>query len=61
MKFVSTLFLFAGGIAFVVSLILAIAHTVIIAGPNGWLDLSLVCAIFSIAIKYVLVPDEKTE
>ena len=54
MQMLPKLLLIAAVIAFVVAIILLFTKTVLIAGPNGWLDLSLVLMIFSIAFKYVL-------
>jgi len=53
MKMLPKLLLLTGAIAFLVAVILAFADTNFIAGPNGWLDLSLVLVIFSIAVKFV--------
>jgi hypothetical protein len=61
MKVLSQLFLLAGVIALIISIILAASGAMLVAGPNGWLDLSLVCAIFSIAIAVVFKPAAKKE
>jgi len=59
MKTLSQLFLLAAAIALVIGVILALAGTSWIATPNGWLDLSLVCAVMSIAVIAVFKPGEK--
>ena len=59
MKILPKLLLLAGVIAFVVAVILAFADTCFIATPNGWLDLSLLLVVFSIAVKFVLVSEKK--
>ena len=59
MKVLSQLFLLAAAIALVIGAILALVGTSWIATPNGWLDLSLVCAVLSIAIIAVFKPGEK--
>ncbi len=61
MRMLAKLFLLSSAVALVGGVMLAFFDTNLIAGPNGWLDLSLVCAVFSIAIKFVLTPEEKTE
>jgi len=53
MGMVSKLLLIAGAVALVIAVILALVDTQIIAAPNGWMDLSVVLAVFSIAVKYV--------
>ena len=53
MKMLPKISLVAGIIVFVVAIVLSISNQNIIAGPNGWLDLSLTLAVFSIAFKYV--------
>ena len=42
----------------VVAIVLSIVDTNIVAGPNGWLDLSLVLAVLSIAFKYLHTDDK---
>ncbi len=60
MKNLPKISLLAGAIAFVIGLILSITQTSFaFATANGWLDLSLVLAVFSIAIKMILLPEEK--
>ena len=54
MQMLPKLLLIAAVIVFVVAIILSFIQTVFIAGPGGWLDLSLLLIIFSIAFKYVL-------
>ncbi len=54
MQMLPKLLLIAAVIVFVVAIILSLTQTVFIAGPRGWLDLSLLLIIFSIAFKYVL-------
>ena len=54
MKQLPKLALLASVIVFVVAISLSLVQEKIIASPNGWLDLSLVLAVFSIAIKFVL-------
>lgn len=61
MRMLAKLFLLSSAVALVGGVILAFFDANLIAGPNGWLDLSLVCAVFSIAIRIVLAPEEKTE
>ncbi len=53
MKMVPQLLMYAAAIAFIGALILALTGTAIIATCNGWLDLALVLAVFSIAVKYI--------
>ena len=53
------LVLLAGVIAFIVADILAVGKLRLIATANGWLDLALVLAVFSIAIRVVFEPEEK--
>ena len=53
MGMVSKLLLLAGAVSLVIALILALADIQIIATPNGWMDLSVVLAVFSIAVKFV--------
>ena len=53
MKMLPKLALLLSVIAFVVAIILSLVGANFIAGPNGWLDLALVLAIFSIAVKYI--------
>ena len=59
MKILPKLFLLAAVIAFIVEDILAVGHFTIIATAGGWLDLALVLAVFSIAIRVVFEPEEK--
>ena len=59
MKVLSQLFLLAAAITLVVAVILALLGQTVIATANGWLDLSLVCAVISIAIVAVFRPGEK--
>jgi uncharacterized membrane protein len=59
MKMASKLLLAAGAIAFVIAVILALVKASFIAGPSGWLELSLTLAVFSIAVQYICVPGEK--
>ncbi len=40
-------------IVFVVAIFLSFVKANFITGPNGWLDLALVLAIYSIAVKYI--------
>ena len=54
MQMLPKLLLIAAAFVFVVAIILSLTQTVFIAEPGGWLDLSLVLMIFSIAFKYVL-------
>ncbi len=54
MKQVPKLLLLASVVVFVIALILSITQKNIIAGPNGWLELSLFLAVFSAACKYVM-------
>jgi hypothetical protein len=49
-KAVSGLFLFGGMVALTLSIIFALSNTFFFASPGGWLELSLVLAVFSIAI-----------
>ncbi len=51
--------LLAAAIALIIGVILSFTQTTLIATANGWLDLSLALAVFSIAIKMVLVPEKK--
>ena len=53
MKALPKVILLASVIVFVIAIVLSLFQTDLIAGPNGWLDLSLVLAVFSIAIKYI--------
>ena len=53
MKMLPKISLVAGIIVLVVAIVLSISNQNIIAGPNGWLDLALTLAVFSIALKYV--------
>ena len=53
------IFLLAAAIALIIGVILSFTQTALIATANGWLDLSLALAVFSIAIKMVLVPEKK--
>jgi hypothetical protein len=48
-KMVSGLFLLAGAIALVIAVIFALTNVCFLATPGGWLELSLVLAVFSIA------------
>ena len=59
MKNLPKIVLLAGAIAFVIGVILSLTQAFFIATANGWLDLSLVLAVFSVAIKVVLAPEEK--
>ena len=58
MKQLSKLTLLASAVVLVVAIILSLLQKNIIAGHNGWLELSLVLAVFSVAVKYVM-GDEK--
>ena len=49
-KTVSGLFLLAGAISLVFAIIFALTDVYLIASPGGWLKLSLVLAVFSIAV-----------
>ena len=40
-------------IVFVIAIVLSLFKADLIAGPNGWLDLSLTLAVISGAIKYI--------
>ena len=60
MKQLSKLTLLASAVVLVVAIILSLLQKNIIAGPNGWLELSLVLAVLSVAVKYVMC-DEKKE
>jgi len=42
-----------------IAIILKVVHINLVAGPHGWLELSQVLAILSIAVKYVLETDKK--
>lgn len=53
MKMLPKLALLLSVIVFVVAIILSFAKVNFIAGPNGWLDLALMLAIYSIAVKYI--------
>jgi len=57
MKMIPKLSLLGSVVVLVIAIILSLFNTNIIAGPNGWLDLSLLLAVLSIAIKFV--QDEK--
>ncbi|MFC1528574.1 hypothetical protein ACFL5B_01550 [Candidatus Latescibacterota bacterium] len=59
MEALSKVFLVVSVIVLVIAIVLSFAQTNLVAGPNGWLDLSLVLAILSIATKYILIPEEK--
>jgi hypothetical protein len=54
MKQLPKLLLAAGAVVFVIAIVLSIIPKFIIASPGGWLELSLVLAVFSAACKYVL-------
>ena len=59
MKILSQLFLLAAAVALVIAVIIALVGvdaTFLNVAANGWLDLSLVCAVFSIAIIAVFKP-----
>ena len=60
MKQLPKLTLLASAVVLLVAIILSLLQKNIIAGPNGWLELSLVLAVFSVAVKYVMC-DEKKE
>ena len=53
MKMLSKISLIGAVIVLGIAIVLSIMDTNIIAGPNGWLDLALVLAVLSVAIKYV--------
>ncbi len=53
MNMVAKLLVYAGAIAFLGAVILALTGTTLIATCGGWLELSLVLAVFSIAVKYI--------
>ncbi|MBT4482331.1 MAG: hypothetical protein HOC71_01480 [Candidatus Latescibacteria bacterium] len=53
MEVLSKALLLVSVIIFVVALVLSFVQTNLVAGPNGWLDLSLTLAVISCAIKYV--------
>ncbi|MFC1573716.1 hypothetical protein ACFL30_00870 [Candidatus Latescibacterota bacterium] len=53
MKMLPKISLVAGIFVLVVAIVLSISNQNIIAGPNGWLDLALTLAVFSIAFKFV--------
>jgi len=57
MKMIPKLSLLGSVVVLVIAIVLSLFNTNIIAGPNGWLDLSLLLAVLSIAIKFV--QDEK--
>jgi uncharacterized membrane protein len=59
MKMASKLLLAAGAIAFVIAVIMSLVKVCFIATPGGWLELSLVLAVFSIAVQYICAPEEK--
>jgi len=60
MKQLPKLTLLVSAVVLLVAIILSLLQKNIIAGPNGWLELSLVLAVFSVAVKYVMC-DEKKE
>ena len=60
MKSLPHISLIAAAVALVIAVILSIGDWVVIATANGWLDLALVLAVFSIATKVVCVPKEKS-
>ena len=53
MKMISMLSLIGSVVVLVIAIVLSLINTNIIAGPNGWLDLSLLLAVLAIAFKYV--------
>ena len=59
MNQVSKLALLASAVVFVIAIILSLIQKNIIAGPNGWLELSLVLAVLSVAVKYVMGDGKK--
>lgn len=59
MKQLPKLLLLASVVVFVIALVLSIMQTNFIAGPNGWLELSLVLAVFSAVCKYVMADEAK--
>ena len=54
MKQLPKILLLASVVVFVIAIVLSIIQTNIIAGPSGWLELSLVLAVFSAVCKYVM-------
>ncbi len=53
MKFLPKLALYSSMFVLVIAIFLSYLDKNFISGPNGWLDLSEVLAILSIALKYV--------
>lgn len=49
-KMASNVFLCAGMVALVLAVIFALTNVFYLASPGGWLELSLVLAVFSIAL-----------
>lgn len=58
MKQLPKILLLKSAVVLVVAIILSLLQKNIIAGPNGWLELALVLAVLSVAVKYVM-GDEK--
>ena len=50
MEILARLFLLAAVVALVVAVVLAGVGGTVVATANGWLDLSLVCAVLAIAV-----------
>jgi len=59
MQMLPKILLIAAGIVFVVAVVLSFFQANLIAGPNGWLDMALVLAVFSIAVKIVCEPKKE--
>jgi len=59
MQMLPKILLIAADIVLVVAVVLSFFQTNLIAGPNGWLDLALVLAVFSIAAKVVYEPGKE--
>jgi len=53
MNMVPKLSLIGSVIVLIIAIVLSLIDTNFVAGPNGWLDLALLLAVFSVAFKYV--------